>query len=54
LKAPGEKGAIDFVELTAVLRELAHGFEMNRAEIPSCTANFFILYCITPVCLLWF
>lgn len=28
----------------AMLMELAHGFEMNRAEIPSCTANSFNLY----------
>ena len=27
-----------------MLMELAHGFEMNRAEIPSCTANSFNLY----------
>ena len=33
----------------AVLMELEHRFEMNRAEIPICTANFLILYCITVI-----
>jgi hypothetical protein len=37
-----------------MLMELAHGSEINRVEIPSCTANWFILHCITPVCLLYF